>query len=355
MTQQNGLTNLAQVLQDSATAKRIRSDTRLPEALREEYALAKMRREVDPAGHEEVKARVKAERQAWSQANRDEADALLRSGDYMTDQQRKDFRTIDIKSGLPSDSDVQELLDKTLARVMNMRDSLRAAWYYNQQNADDIFPSGELRSKRERQKLAPGATVMSKTMDDDEDNGTHGYFFSFIEHEESPFNVNTRFTKPATADGVLSTPADDDTKRRVVVDLEKLVKAGAIVLAGDILEDKIAMGFGIDRDKRITEQRVIGAGKAADRQEKSGVDAFDGLLTNVINTCALRLNAAMDNPAGDGMKILCELADLDFWTDQELWDFLSRRVLQSQLMTPMKVSTSMKGLKKTDADNREVE
>lgn len=329
--------------------QRISNDTRLSDPTKLEYQKAFNDRANDPGRYAAAKKRAKQERQQWVDNNSQEADVELKTGDYFQDiQEGRDFRTMDVPTTLTGPA--RETMRKVEARVLGMKDSLMAAWYYNQTDADKfkIFDEHELRSVRTREKLA-GKKVDSKSMSVDvEDNKTGHYFYSFIEHEDTGFNTNTRFTQPATADGQLGSGAGDDTKRRLRTPLRKNTKAGAIMMGGDLADDKQEqqkMGL----SQNATPNKLFGSG--------SDPDKLEGLLRNYVRFVENRIYQAMPytvskiNPFRSyttGEVALQKLDTVDSMSDMELWEYLVRQIAQPQLMTPSKVSTSMKAVEKSN-------
>ena len=83
---------------------------------------------------------------------------------------------------------------------------------------------------------------------------------------------------------------------------------------------------------------------------------MEGLLRNYVKFVSRRIYEAhpytisLVNPFrsySEGEKVIQKLKkDLDSMTDKQLWEYLVRQIAQPQLMTPLKVATSIKELRK---------
>lgn len=343
--------------------QRISTDTRLNEKDKKDYIKAFNNRKVKPEAYQTAKTAVKATRTQGNLANTATADGELRTGAYFLKTQKGvDFRGISLQSGLPTD--LAQLLHTVEVRVLGMKNKLKAAWYYNSENEKDIFDAHELRSVSARKALVPKGTVIeSKSMAVDlDENKTGGYFYSFIEHEDSAFNTNTRFTGKASADGTIDARSKKAaTGRRLRMPLSKMVKAGAMMMGGDLADDKQErekMGLAQNKtpNKLFASSNTVG-------------DKIDAMLRNYIQFIGKRIHEAMpsvakktkrffsgidffgmiDTTPTKGELAIAKFRTIGTMTDQELWEYLVREIAQPQLMTPLKVSTSMKNVKLDDA------
>lgn len=341
-------------------------DTRLSDPLKSEYAaFAVPAKDSDPM-HLAKKEEVKVAREQLAKTYKTEADDNLSQGDYFKNVQKDSFR--DLVVSLPESADFT-LRDEVLAAVLAMKEHLTAAWYFNETGEKAVFDSGELISADVREEVkTPGTSIEKKTQDEDsQDNKTGRYFYSFIEHDASGFNTGTRFTKPATPTGTLSSlgGVKDGTGRRLRIKLSKMVKSGAMIMAGDLIADGVEYyKMGLDQNK--TPQKLMASGtKTQDTDQMT-----DGLLENYVNFAFLRISIAKDEDAQirdsttnaltgykAGEHALVQLRTLvdNYNTattpadktkaERELWEYLVRQVAQPQLMTPVRVSLGMKGIK----------
>lgn len=309
---------------------RIRNDKRLSSDAQENYILNGNKNEV-----EILRERTRID-------NKNVADAELKNGDYIKNNYVEiDFRKINHPNAFNLFRDCipfTECYLHVLNEVVTMRHDLVASWYFNKENEDEIFSSGELKSFSLRNDIDSN-TVRKSMFGDTKKNRTGRYFYSFIEHKDSEFNYNTRFTQIPTRNGII-TPrgVNDGSGRRLRIPLKKMVKAYAIIMGGDLISDRQEEKMGLKQNQ--TPQKIFASGVTS-----SDLDLrMMNILANYVNFSFERICLALKD-VNSMSKAINTIYRLKSKSGRILWEDLTRNVAQPQLMTPNRVSLGMKGIK----------
>ena len=274
--------------------------------------------------------------------NMRKADAELQEGDYLRNNYTNgDFRDIGFYDIFFYDKySFLTCYEHVSSEVAKMSKDLVASWYFNAKNEDEIFATGELRSHSLRSDLNPNTETKSMSQDT-KDNRTGRYFYSFIEHKDSKFNINTRFTRPATLDGNIGIGGvKDGSGRRLRIPLKKMVKAHAAIMGGDLVDD---------RQERTKMKLVQNSTPHKIFASSIGINSdvelqTMALLLKYVAFVFTRIYLALNNPNAKSNAILT-IYRLKTERGRDLWEDLTRNVAQPQLMTPNRVSLGMKGIK----------
>ena len=258
---------------------RIKEDTRLLPKAQEKYLN-------NPNSY---KNSIEKERNKWRKNNMEQADKELRTGKYLKDNYKSHFRELMIPNPI---NDSLEILHKVvLNKVLKMRGSLMAAWYFNAENEAEILEAKELQSHSVRRDLNPGTKIKSKSMSDDTIiNRTGRYFYSFIEHKDTKFNTNTRFSQPTTnSEGFVKEGiVKDGSGRRLRIPLIKMAKANAAIMGGDLVEDRQEQcKIGLKQNE--TPRKIFASGKETDNAD----NLLKGLLINYVSFVFSRISIAL--------------------------------------------------------------
>lgn len=344
------LTKLGQIDQENIKKEikkvRINMDTRLSDETRREYI-----------NDHKNKTEIETLRDRWRQSNKEKADNELNKGKYIENEvytegirgfmhNGQDFshynfrRNASKKGKMRYIKGVKQCYEHVLKEVLSIKDELVASWYFNAIDENEIFSAKELQSHSVRRKMDSNA--YTKSMDiDTVNNKTGRYFYSFIEHKDSKYNTGTRFSQKATVDGQLNDGrVIDGSGRRLRIPLHKMVKAHAIIMGGDLVEDQQEV-----KKMKLTQNATRNKIFASGNVNPSNVNEYlEGLLKNYVNFVFYRLELVFNNQK-DNDIVKQTITDLKNKKGQELWEYITRYVAQPQLMTPNKVSLGMKDIR----------
>ena len=274
--------------------------------------------------------------------NMEKADAELQEGDYLQrNYTNGDFRGIGFYDIFFYDKySFLTCYEHVLREVTEMSKDLVTSWYFNAENEDEIFATRELQSHSLRSELNPSTKTKSMPQDT-KDNKTGRYFYSFIEHKDSEFNVNTRFTRPATFNGFVGIGGvKDGSGRRLQIPLKKMVKAHAVIMGGDLVDDRQEKTK-MKLKQNSTPHKIFAPPRGLNGYVE--LQTMD-LLQKYVAFVFTRIYLALNNSNAKSNAILT-IYRLKSERGKDLWEDLTRNVAQPQLMTPNSVSLGMKDIK----------